>query len=312
MESNMKLTRLIAVAVLGLALPISGGAQGVTQIDTTVRLDRQGIVDLSLISGRIRVTAWDRQEVKISATTAGDQRLRFDASPSRVTLTIDHGRGRNQRHSSDARYDVSVPRSAHLNLEAVSGAITATGSQGEVDASSVSGSIEVSGGSREVNVESVSGSVRVSQVNGNLRAESVSGDVRAEGITGTVEASTVSGTISLVNIQSRDVRTETVSGSILYSGTIDAGGKYVFESHSGTLRLNIPRSTGAHVRVETFSGDVDTDFQVVVRPGERMRRTGSFEFTIGDGRARISAATFSGRILINNRDSAPTTRRNNE
>ncbi len=313
----MKLTQLIAVAALaalGLALPSPGNAQGRTQIDTTVRLDRQGTVDLSLISGRIRVTAWDRQEVKVSAMTAGDQRLRFDASPSRVTLTIDHGRSgrRNQHYSSDARYDVSVPRGAHLNLEAVSGDITATGSQGEVDASSVSGNVEVSGGSRAVNVESVSGSVRVSQVNGNLRAESVSGDVRAEGITGTVEASTVSGTINLINIQSRDVRTETVSGSILYTGTIEAGGKYEFESHSGTLRLNIPRNTGAHVSVETFSGDIDTDFSVVMQPGQRMKRSGSFEFTIGDGRARISAATFSGRILINNRDAAPNTRRNNE
>jgi len=311
MESKMKLTQLIAVAALGFALPFSAGAQGLTQIDTTVRLDRQGTVDLSLISGRIQVTAWDRQEVKISATTAGDQRLRFDASPSRVTLTIDHGRGRN-RQSSDARYDVSVPRGAHLNLEAVSGNVTATGSQGEVEASSVSGNVEVSGGGRQVNVESVSGSVRVSQVIGNLRAESVSGHVRAEGITGTVEASTVSGTISLTNIQSRDVRTETVSGNIQYTGTVEAGGKYDFESHSGTLQLNIPPSAGARVSVETFSGDIDTDFQVVVQPGQRMRRSGSFEFTIGDGQARITATTFSGRILINNRDTAPTTRRNDE
>ncbi len=312
MESDMKITRLAAFVALALALPVSVLAQGRTQIDTTVRLDGQGMVDLSLISGQIRVTAWDRQEVKISASTSGTQRLRLDASASRVTLTIEHDRNRGRHNNSDARYDVTVPRNANLNLEAVSGDISAAGTQGEIDASSVSGEVEVSGGAREVNVESVSGSVWVSQVNGNLRAESVSGSVRADGVTGTVEASSVSGLISLVNIQSRDVRTETVSGGILYTGSIEPGGKYDFESHSGNLRLNVPRGTGAHVSVETFSGDVETDFPAVMPPAAGQRRRGSFEFTIGDGRARITAHTFSGRIMINNRDAVQPTRRDDE
>jgi DUF4097 and DUF4098 domain-containing protein YvlB len=207
---------------------------------------------------------------------------------------------------------VSVPRGTNLVLEAVSGNISTSGSDGEVEASSVSGQVEVAGGRRKVDVESVSGWVRASRVNGNLRAESVSGDVRADSVSGTVSASSVSGTISLVGIQSRSVRSETVSGNILYTGSIESGGNYDFESHSGTVRLNIPRGSGARVSVETFSGDVDTNFAVLRQPGEQGKQRGSFEFTIGDGRARINAATFSGPIIINNRDSAPTTRRNDE
>ena len=312
MEDKMKLTNLLAVIAVGLALPLSVEGQGRSQIDTTVRIDRQGTVDLSLISGSIRVTGWDRPDVKISAATDGDARLRFDANPSRVTLSLenDHGRGRHSRGS--ARYVVSVPRGVRLSLEAVSGDIIATGSQGQIDASSVSGDVDVTNGTREVNAESVSGSVRVAQVNGNLRAESVSGDVRAENVSGSVEASTVSGVIRLAGIQSRDVRTETVSGDISYTGNIEGGGRYDFESHSGTLRLNIPRSSGAVVDVETFSGDVNTDFAVIRQPGDRAKQRGAFEFTIGDGRARISAQTFSGRIHINNRDSDSTTRRDDE
>ena len=311
MESKMKLTLFVVAAALGLTTPLAVSAQGRTQIDTTVRIDRQGTVDLSLVSGTIRVTGWDRPDVKISAVADGDARLRFDANSSRVTLTVDHEhRRKGYNRSGDARYVVSVPRGTRLSLEAVSGDITAAGSQGEIDASSVSGSVDVTGGVREVNAESVSGAVRVSQVNGNLRAESVSGGVRAESVSGNVEASTVSGGIRLLNIQSRDVRSETVSGEIVYTGSIEGGGKYDFESHSGTLRLNIPRSAGANVSVETFSGDVNTDFSVVRQPGDRQR--GSFEFTIGDGRARISAQTFSGGIHINHRAVDSTTRRDDE
>ena len=123
----------------------------------------------------------------------------------------------------------------------------------------------------------------------------------------------MSGNVRLVGVQSKDVRTETVSGDIVYTGSIEPGGKYSFESHSGTLRLNIPRGAGAQFSVETFSGDVSTDFPVTTVPdgGSGRRREGRMEFTIGDGRARVTAQTFSGRIVIDS-GSDSTTRRDDE
>ena len=64
MRNEMKLQRLIVTAIAVMALPLTVKAQdeqdaqirGLTRIDTTVRLDRGGAVDLSLISGKIRVT----------------------------------------------------------------------------------------------------------------------------------------------------------------------------------------------------------------------------------------------------------------
>jgi len=312
----MKLTRFVAAAAISAIIPLTSGAQDYslrTQIDTTVRLDRGGTVDLSLISGKIRVTGWDRPDVKISASIESGM-LRFDANSSRVSLSVeesDEDSGRRRRHDvGDARYDVSVPRGVRLILEGVSGDITAAGSQGEIEATSVSGDVDVTNGIREVSAESVSGSVHAAQINGNLRAETVSGDVRAESVSGNLEATSVSGNVRLVGAQSKDVRTETVSGDIVYSGSIDAGGRYSFESHSGTLRLNIPRNAGAQFSVETFSGDVTTDFPVTI-PARSRRSEGRMEFTLGDGRARVTAQTFSGRIVIDS-GSDSTTRRDDE
>ncbi|HMI55781.1 MAG TPA: DUF4097 family beta strand repeat-containing protein [Gemmatimonadaceae bacterium] len=317
MRKETKLIGLIVAAVVVGGTPLSATAQaerGFTQLDTTVRLDRGGAVDLSLISGRIRVTGWDRPDVKVSASIESGL-LRFSANSSRVELSVDdsNGDGRRGRHHNvgDARFDVSVPRGSRLILEAVSGDITARGSQGEIEASSVSGDVDVTDGARSVNVESVSGSAHAAQVNGNLRIETVSGDCRAEGVSGDVGASSVSGSIRLAGIKSKDVRSETVSGDIVYTGSIEPAGRYAFESHSGTLRLNIPRGAGAQFSVETFSGDLDTDFPVTIQPGGGRRREGRVEFTIGDGRARVTAQTFSGRIIINN-GSDSTTRRDDE
>jgi DUF4097 and DUF4098 domain-containing protein YvlB len=305
MKNEMKLRLFFAAAALLAVIPPGAMAQdnsGQARIDTTVRLDRGGTVDLSLISGRIRVTGWDRQDMKILASI--DQGLlRLDANGSRVTLTVDEA-GDSRRHRGrhdvgDARYDISVPRGSRLILEAVSGDIMATGSQGEIEATSVSGDVDVANGVREVSVESVSGLAHAAQINGNLRAESVSGDVRVETVTGNVEASSVSGTIRLIGVQSKDVRTETVSGDVVYTGSIEPGGRYSFESHSGNVRLTIPRGAGAQFGVETFSGDITTDFPVTVPPTTGKGRDGRMDFTIGDGRARVTAQTFSGRIVIN-------------
>jgi DUF4097 and DUF4098 domain-containing protein YvlB len=314
MTNEMKLTRLVAVAAISAIIPLTSGAQDYslrTQIDTTVRLDRGGTVDLSLISGKIRVTGWDRPDVKVSASIESGM-LRFDANSSRVSLSVEESdeSGHRGRHNvGEARYDVSVPKGVRLILEAVSGDITAAGSQGQIEATSVSGDVDVANGITEVSAESVSGSVHAAQINGNLRAETVSGDVRAESVSGNLEATSVSGNVRLVGAQSKDVRTETVSGDITYSGSIDAGGKYSFESHSGTLRLNIPRNAGAQFSVETFSGDVTADFPVKIPAGRRSE--GRMEFTLGDGRARVTAQTFSGRIVIDS-GSDSTTRRDDE
>src|SRR3982751_4366948 len=316
MKNEMKHTWLIiAVAVLVATKPFSVMAQdepgvqirGVNRIDTTVRLDRGGAVDLSLISGRIRVIGWDRPDVKISASIESGF-LRFDANSSRVTLSVedhdDRGRRHNHNDSGDARDEVSGPRGVRLILEAGSGDITASGSQGEIEATSVSGDVDVSDGVRSVNAEAVSGSVSVARVNGGLRTETVSGDLRAQDVTGDLEASSVSGNIHLVRVQSKDVRTETVSGDIIYTGSIEPSGRYGYESHSGTIRLNIPKGAGANFSVETFSGDLSTDFPVTVPPGRRGE--GRVDFKIGDGRARVTAQTFSGRIIINSGSDSTT------
>jgi DUF4097 and DUF4098 domain-containing protein YvlB len=302
----MKIAQLIATVTFGLALPLSLTGQERARLDTTVRLNLRGTVDLSLVSGKITVRGWDLPDVRILASTENGA-LRFDATSNRVTLRVEQGR-EGGRPRGDASYDVSVPRATRLRLHAVSGNVTASGSQGEISATTVSGAIDVSGGRRQIALESVSGPIRASQLAGELRAQNVSGSVRAENVSGRLEAWTVRGVIRLIGVRANDIRTETVSGDIVYAGRVATGGTYDFESHSGTIRLTIPRSPGAQFRLETVSGAVQTDFPIETAPAEGGRKGGRVEFTIGDGRATVTARTFSGRIVIKS-DAAPTIRR---
>jgi DUF4097 and DUF4098 domain-containing protein YvlB len=302
----MKIAQCVATVTLALSFPLFLTGQEPARLDTTVRLNLRGTVDLSLVSGKITVRGWELPDVKVVASTENGA-LRFDATSNRVTLRVDQEReGRTSR--GDASYEVSVPRGTRLRLQAASGTVTASGSQGEVSATTVSGAIDVSGARRQVALESVSGPIKASQLAGDLKAQNVSGSVRAENVAGRVEAWTVNGAIRLIGVRANDIRAETVGGDIVYAGRVATGGTYYFESHSGTIRLTIPGSPGAQFRLETVSGTIQTDFPAETAAAGGGRKGGRVEFTIGDGRAKVTARTFSGRILVKS-DAGPAIRR---
>ena len=304
----MKLAQLIASISFGVALPLSLTAQERARLDTTVHLNLRGTVDLSLVSGKITVRGWELPDVKVVASTENGV-LRFDATSNRITLRVERSR-EGARSRGDASYDVSVPRGTRLLLQAATGNVTANGSQGELSASTVSGVIDVSGARRQVALESVSGPIRASDLSGDLRAQNVSGSVRAENISGRLEAWTVNGSIRVIGGRSNDIRAETVGGDILYAGPLMTGGTYDFESHSGTIRLTMPRNPSVQVRLETVSGTVQTTVPIETAASATKGRKGRHvEFTLGDGLAQVTARTFSGRIAIRS-DAGPNGQRN--
>jgi hypothetical protein len=291
---------IAAVAALALSVPPTLAAQRESgdsdefssSIDTTVALSGNGTVDLSLVSGEIVVTSWGRNDVRVHATSERGI-LRFDASPSRVTLGVRSDRG----ELGDTRYEVTIPKSARVVAQGVSGDVRTRGGS-DVEAHSVSGDVRVADATGRVEIESVSGDASAQRVGAGVKASTVSGELTLSDITGDVDANTVSGDIILDGVRSSFVRTNTTSGDVRFMGTLDPRGRYEFNSHSGDIRIAIPGG-GATLDVHTFSGDVDSEFPMTLQPGSRSGDRGKgMQFTIGGGGARISAQTFSGDITI--------------
>jgi DUF4097 and DUF4098 domain-containing protein YvlB len=273
-----------------------------SKLDTTVTLSKGGTVDLSLVSGEIIVTAGTSDQVRIHATSERGI-LQFSTSASRVSLSVRSQRG----HMGDTRYEVSVPVGASLVLKAVSGDISAHGVNGELEAGSVSGDLDISGAKGNISLEAVSGDITAELLNGDVRVNAVSGDISLTGVVGPLEVETVSGELKLDGIKSKSVRTETVSGELEYDGSLDADGRYEFHSQSGDVRLHVPSSAGATVRVETFSGSVESDFPMTMQPGDHGTgpRPKRLEFSFNGGGARLTVESFSGDITIEKSGSRP-------
>jgi DUF4097 and DUF4098 domain-containing protein YvlB len=273
-----------------------------TQIDTTIAFSRDGSVELQVVRGEIIVSAWSRDQVRVRATSERSA-LRFDASPSHLSLGLRSGTTR----SGDTRLELTVPAGVRVRANSSSGDIRIRGSKGEVEARAQSGDIVLEDVGR-TDITAFSGDVQASGINGELRVNVLSGDVRIQQVTGDVEAKTVSGEIYVRDARSRYVRLGSTSGNITFVGTIDPAGRYELQTHSGDVELTLPVNVTARLTLSTYSGSVDTEVPLTLPPSPDLglpRSHGrSLTFTLGTpgrGGASITAGSFSGDIRIRSR-----------
>ncbi|MFN0097988.1 MAG: DUF4097 family beta strand repeat-containing protein [Gemmatimonadaceae bacterium] len=284
----------LSAVFLATAPQALAGQSAQQRIDTTFAFDRSGSVSLGLVSGEIRVTTGSPNEIRIVATT---ERGRLESTLTRSRVSIE-ARSVNGRMGA-TRYDVVVPPGVRVRASAVSGDVSVRGTGSEVTASTVSGEITVEEASGIVELSSVSGGIDARSVGGRVDIESVSGDIDVDDISGSLATESVSGEVTIRRGRLDALRAESVSGTITYSGALAAQGDLRINSHSGDVYLTVPADLSASLEMETWSGDIASDFPLTLQPGENVgRRNRRVRFTVGNGGARITAETFSGDITI--------------
>jgi DUF4097 and DUF4098 domain-containing protein YvlB len=281
--------------LLTAAVPVALAAQSSRgdRIDTTLTIERGGLVQLGTVSGEIRVTGSNRRDVKIVASIDVG-RLELSTSAGRIALQT---RSVGSRQSS-AYVEVQVPVGTRVSASTVSGLVEVRGTEGEIVARSVSGRVDVRNGRERVDVETVSGTLDVRDIQGRLSIEGVSANIDLEGASGDLSAETVSGDIRVRRSNLTGMRAETVSGTVSYDGSLSSNGTYRLNTHSGSITMMLPANVGAALELETFSGRIVSDFPLTLQPGQATGRGKRMEFTLGNGGARVTAGAFSGNITI--------------
>lgn len=275
------------------------------RVDTTFSFDKNGSVTLNASNGDIVVTGWSRDQVHVRAVS-DDDNIRLEASSSRLTLEV-----AGSRRGSDTRFEVSVPYGVRVTAHSQTGDVTIRGTRGQVEAHAQSGDIHLDDVTTRLDVNTLSGDITAGNVSGDVAISTLSGEVRLTDVRGNVDVGTVSGDIGLRGITAKTVRAKTTSGGVTYDGTIDAAGRYELSTHSGDIAMHIPREANAQLTVSTWSGSIDSQFPIVLKPGDHsisVAKTKRYTFEIGGGAARITADTFSGDITITSNGRGATTR----
>jgi lia operon protein LiaG len=182
-----------------------------------------------------------------------------------------------------------------LRVDAASAPVTASGTRGQLDIDVGSGSVQVTQADGDLSVDTGSGSVDVSKISGGvLSIDTGSGSVTAADLKGTeLTINTGSGNIGVSGVTIPQVSLEAGSGAV----TADLKGdprEVSVETGSGDITLKVPPTVGAELEIQTSSGEIETDFPVLVTRHARDHLTGR----IGDGKGKISVETGSGGVKL--------------
>lgn len=292
-------TAMSRMLVAASGVLLAGGVLAGTPIDESRPVNADARVEIANISGNIKVTGWDRNEVHVTGELGeGVEELAIEGGPDDLSIEVRYPEGRHGRNWNveDSRLEVSVPRGARLKADGVSADVSASGLTGEVRLNSVSGDVraELDTGS-PVRLNSVSGDVELRGRAGGATLESVSGDIRAEGVSGEVRLKTVSGDAELKADTLTRLDMDTVSGDLTASFGLAKGADVRAKSLSGEVNLLLPAGTSARIHADTYSGEIDSDFGSTSKEGRRL------DATAGQGDADISVESFSGEVTIRRR-----------
>jgi len=245
----------------------------------------------------------------IHATRIGGE-LRANASSGNLTINEIGSRlfaqtSSGSIHATQIHDDATATvSSGEIRLEKIGGRAIARASSGMVWINDVGGDAQADSLSDDVTVTNVRGRVTANATSGSItirnagegvRARAISSSVTVSDCKGSIDAGSVSDSITLTNIDSRDVVAKSTSGSVRFTGKIQDGGRYEFESFSSSVVLVIPPDSNFNLMAKTLNGSINTEFPVKITrtPGGNMV-TG----TVGKGSAEVRVSTFNGSVQI--------------
>ena len=258
--------------------------------DTIIELRRGDRVVIENLSGEISVVTWDRNFLEVRGEDR-DAALVARRTGSSVRVARDDTRRR--RRSVEA--SIRVPAWVDLEISGLSLELSVRGVNGELRVGNVSGDIWIEDVGGRVDVRTVEGEIDVVNARAGVWATSQSDDVTLRRVSGPIEVHSGSGDILLEDVRSESVRAETQDGDIVFRGTISDRGEYGFYVHDGDVIIEVPSPMNARVSVSTFDGEFESDFPVIV---EHFTGGREFEFTLGDGSARLRIEVFDGEIRL--------------
>lgn len=211
-------------------------------------------------------------------------------------------------------YVITTPPDTDVEAHTGSGTITVAGVSGSAELGAGSGRLRVADlggslraqtGSGGISFDRIGGEARLSTGSGSIEGNEVAGRLDARAGSGHIsvrqldqggEVSTASGGIELDAVQG-DLSAHAASGSLEVGGVLAGSHNWDLSTASGRIRITLPPTTSATVRLRTSSGGISVNHPM---SGQMQSRHG-WDGVIGADapQATLSVHTASGSIRVN-------------
>lgn len=278
--------------------------------EKVIKTDEKVLVLIPCVTeGTVKINGWDRKEVR--AYVDGGTEVGFNILQSKAgnpvwvkVIGFDPGKRQTGETFSEClsgdEIELDVPRGATIDFTGQESEIEVV-SVNKVKINNVSGSInlrDIAQGvyavTREgdVTLQNSSGAITLISTNGNI----VAFETQANEIGDAFLAKTNSGTITLQNVEQRQIQTNSISGSLRYNGELASGGQYDFRTTNGSINLFLPVDASCKIKA-SYGGSFQSELplkDIVKTPSQLQSLTGN----LGSGDANLLLTTFGGAIRI--------------
>jgi DUF4097 and DUF4098 domain-containing protein YvlB len=214
---------LLAGLIVACGLTLQATAQVTEELHQTYPLAATGHVSVHNVNGSVRITGWDRAEVKLDAVKRGrDQQalqeasIVIDARADSIDIRTRYPQDGSHHNAAGVEYTLSVPRGAELSrISTVNGQIT---------------------------IEGVAGTVRANSVNGAITATRLEGDADFSTVNGRVE-------LDFEKFQARSLKASSVNGGLSVALPAGAGAQLSAQTVNGRISSDFDvsvRQTRSH------------------------------------------------------------------
>jgi hypothetical protein len=279
----------------------------------SVPLGSRGSLELTALFGSITVTGTDGNVVRIHAlrkvqesnkdfarTVLQNVQVRVTERGGGIEVLTEQP---TVRVPIAVDYTIEVPFATNVSLRSFGGPISVGAVKGELR-------IEASGGG-DMNLSSVGRVRHAKTAAGNLTITGAEGDeIIAETLLGrltvrdvkarSLELSSIGGAITITDTLCDRCTAKSLKGSIEFSGPLNPGGRYTFDSDAGDIRFIPGPGVGFDLEAMT-SGTFNNDFPLRAgrtpppAPGSQGR---IFRGVFQDGSAILSLRSFTGNISV--------------
>lgn len=284
-----------AILCLLSVAAVATRSEAQTTVVRGLRLNADGAIRITNLVGSVRITGWDRDSVSLRGSIPKGDKLFMGGGPQGMKMFIET---LDDRNPQPTRLEVMVPARAKVWVKTATAEIDVSGVTGELDLYVVGGRIRVSGNPAELNAEAIDGDIQVIGSPGWLRAKSASGDVTLKGTSRDASLSTVSGGITVNGGKFERAKMETVTGPIRFSGDMEKGASLELDTHSGTVDMAIPRSTGADFEIASIAGSISNQLNFSRPVAGRYGRGSELIMTNSSGGARVVIRSFKGAVTL--------------
>ena len=249
--------------VLAASFAVPAAAEALSEtVHRTLNVKAGDELVLSNVNGSVKVSTWDRPQLRIVAEKHVKTGLSVSAKDALAQLVVavgqDGGTVRVEtRHprSSDGvfswltgsnvdahvKYEITVPKAFNLNLRTVNGSVT---------------------------IEGVSGTHQIATTNGSITTKETAGSLRLGTTNGSISAELLS---------------------------VQPGSEMAMHTTNGRINLTVPSTLRANLSASTTNGSIESDIPITVAGSVSKR---SINGTLNGGGPEVRLRTTNGSIRV--------------